>query len=42
LEKDILGKALMDFHNGDYTTDIITYSSLEEEDVLPIPYLFRD
>ncbi|MGK0494558.1 MAG: SAM-dependent methyltransferase [Maribacter sp.] len=42
MEKDILGKALMDFHNGDYTTDIITYSSLEEEDVLPIPYLFRD
>jgi SAM-dependent methyltransferase len=42
LEKDILGNALLDFHNGDYTTDIITCSSLEEEDVLPLPYLFRD
>ena len=42
MEKDILGDALLDFHNGDYTTDIITYSSLEEKDVLPLPYLFRD
>lgn len=42
MEKDILGDALLDFHNGDYTTDIITYSSLEENDVLPLPYLFRD
>ncbi len=42
LEKDILGNALLDFHNGDYTSDIITYSSLEEEDVLPLPYLFRN
>lgn len=37
-----MGTALLDFHKGDYTVDIHTYSSLEEEDVLPIPYLFRD
>ena len=42
LEKDILGTALWDFHIGKYTEDIITYSSLDEKDVLPLPYLFRD
>jgi SAM-dependent methyltransferase len=39
---DILGNALLDFQNNKYTTDIITYSSLDEEDTIPIPYLFRD
>ena len=42
MEKDILGTALLDFHNGNYTADIITFSSLEENDVMPLPYLFRD
>lgn len=42
LEKDILGNALLDFHNGNYTEDIITYSSLDEKDTLPLPYLFRE
>lgn len=42
LEKDILGTALLDFYNGNYTEDIITYSSLNEKDILPLPYLFRD
>ena len=42
MEKDILGTALLDFHNGNYTADIITFSSLEEKDVMPLPYLFRD
>lgn len=41
MEKDILGAALLDFHNGNYTEDIITYSSLDEKDTLPLPYLFR-
>lgn len=41
MDKDLLGTALLDFHNGDYTVDINTYSSLDEEDVLPLPYLFR-
>jgi SAM-dependent methyltransferase len=42
MAKDIFGKAVLDFHNGNYTSDIITYSSFEEEDSLPLPYLFRD
>lgn len=39
---DIFGKALMDYHHGNYSEDIKTFSSLEEEDVIPLPYLFRD
>ncbi|WP_419213931.1 class I SAM-dependent methyltransferase [Maribacter sp. X9] len=41
MKQDILGNALLDFHNGNYTEDIITYSSLDEEDTLPLPYMFR-
>ncbi|MGW9687161.1 class I SAM-dependent methyltransferase [Flagellimonas sp. 2504JD1-5] len=39
---DILGQALLDYHSGNYTEDIKTYSSLDEEDHLPLPYLFRN
>ncbi|SDQ50423.1 Methyltransferase domain-containing protein [Flagellimonas zhangzhouensis] len=39
---DVFGKALLDFQEGNYTEDITTYSSLDEEDVIPVPYLFRD
>jgi len=39
--KDIIGQALLDFQNNDYTADIVTTSSLDEEDLLPLPYLFR-
>lgn len=39
---DILGKALLDYQNGNYTEDIKTFSSFDEEDVIPLPYLFRD
>lgn len=42
MKTDILGNAVLDFQNGCYTTDIKTYSSLDEEDTIPIPYLFRD
>ncbi len=38
---DIFGKALIDYQNGNYTEDIRTFSSLEEEDKMPLPYLFR-
>ena len=38
---DVFGMALKDYQNGHYTEDIKTYSSLDEEDVIPIPYLFR-
>lgn len=39
---DILGQALLDYHSGNYKEDIKTYSSLDEEDRLPLPYLFRN
>ncbi len=38
---DIFGKALLDYYHGNYSEDIKTYSSLDEEDVIPLPYLFR-
>ncbi len=40
--KDFFGQALLDFQNGNYTEDLITSTSISEEDVLPLPYLFRD
>ncbi|GAB1857700.1 methyltransferase domain-containing protein [Flavobacteriaceae bacterium MHTCC 0001] len=40
--RDIFGKALLDYHNGHYTEDIITSTSISSEDVLPLPYLFRE
>jgi len=41
MPKDILGKAILDYQSGNYTEDISTYSSLDENDIIPIPYLFR-
>ena len=32
----------MDYHLGNYSEDIKTFSSLDEEDVIPLPYLFRN
>lgn len=40
--KDLFGRALLDYHNGHYTEDLITSTNISEEDDLPIPYLFRD
>lgn len=40
--KDVFGKAILDYQNGNYTEDIITSTSISDDDVLPIPYLFRD
>lgn len=39
--KDIFGKAIQDFYKGNATEDIITSTSISEEDVLPLAYLFR-
>ena len=39
---DILGQALLDYQNGNYTEDIRTETNISEEDILPIPYLFRE
>ena len=38
---DIFGEALLDYQKGKYTEDIKTFSSLDEEDSIPLPYLFR-
>lgn len=40
--KDLFGQALLDYQNGDYTEDIITSTSISDDDILPIPYLFRN
>ena len=40
--KDVFGKAILDYQKGNYTEDIITSTSISDEDVLPIPYLFRE
>lgn len=42
MQKDILGKALLDYFHGNYTEDIFTETNISEEDVLPLPYLFRE
>ncbi len=39
--RDILGKALLDYHHGNYTEDPMTETNISEEDALPLPYLFR-
>ncbi len=38
---DIFGNALLDYQQERYTADIKTFSSLDEEDTIPLPYLFR-
>lgn len=38
---DLFGKALLDYQSGNYTDDIKTFSSLDEEDAIALPYLFR-
>jgi SAM-dependent methyltransferase len=40
--KDLFGKALLDYQNGKYAEDIITSTSISDDDVLPLPYLFRE
>lgn len=40
--KDLFGKALLDYQNGHYTEDLITSTSISDDDMLPLPYLFRD
>lgn len=41
MKQDILGNALLDYQQGTHTGDIRTYSSLDEADTLPLPYMFR-
>jgi len=42
IHTDLFGTALLDFHQGNYTEDIGVLSDSMEDDVLPLPYLFRD
>ncbi|MCO4822579.1 MAG: class I SAM-dependent methyltransferase [Flavobacteriaceae bacterium] len=39
--KDLFGKALLDYYHGNYTEDLKTATNISDEDVLPLPYLFR-
>lgn len=41
MNKDIFGKALLDYLNQNNTEDIITATNISDEDVLPLSYLFR-
>ena len=41
MSKDIIGKAIQDYHNGKYTENIIVQSPDFDDDTIPIPYLFR-
>lgn len=40
--KDVFGKALLDYHHGKYTENIITSTNISEDDELTLPYLFRE
>lgn len=39
--KDVMGMALLDYFNGKYSEDVLTETNISEEDVMPVPYLFR-
>ena len=39
---DIMGLAMLDYFHGKHKEDIITYSSISGEDVLPVAHLFRN
>ncbi len=41
MNNDVIGKALLDYYNKDYTADIIVKSSITEDDIISVPYLFR-
>jgi SAM-dependent methyltransferase len=40
INEDVIGEALLDYVNGDCSEDIIV-KSLFEDDIIPVPYLFR-
>ncbi len=39
--KDLLGQALLDYQDGNYTEDLLTETNISEEDELPLSYFFR-
>ena len=40
--KDLIGKAILDYQTGNAPEDIITETSITEEDEMSVAYLFRD
>ena len=42
MKTDVFGRAIIDFYNNSHKEVIKTFSSLQEEDILPVAYLFRD
>ncbi len=42
MNKDLFGKALLDYQSGNYSEDLITSTNISGDDELPLPYLFRD
>ncbi len=41
MKDDVVGAALLDYYNENYSSDIIVKSSIAEDDTISIPYLFR-
>ncbi|MDG1476967.1 MAG: methyltransferase domain-containing protein [Vicingaceae bacterium] len=41
MNKDAVGAALLDYFNNNYSEDIIVKSSISEDDIISVPYLFR-
>lgn len=39
---DVFGQAMLDYLSGNNPQDIRTHSSLDEQDTIPVSYLFRD
>ncbi len=39
--KDLMGKAILDYQEGNYSEDLVTATHISYNDVLPVPYLFR-
>ncbi|WP_224489913.1 class I SAM-dependent methyltransferase [Robertkochia flava] len=39
--KDLMGKALQDYINGDYTEDMLTETNISDPDEFPVAYLLR-
>lgn len=40
-EEDVFGKAIWDFYNDQHTEDIIVQAPDFDDDIIPVPYLFR-
>jgi SAM-dependent methyltransferase len=41
IEEDIIGLALLDYQSGNYSENIITFSSIAGKDVMELSFLFR-